>query len=179
MFIQEYVANKDELNQKTQEYTVLNYKMEMVGQDFTMLKKRNIGKSATIILIIISIIFFPIGLIISLIYWYTREVYEVRIEVNPERAGETVPLIPDMNVTPLSSLNNNNNDTSSTSTSNDNGSYAEPVNENVNAEPTDNVTTSEPVDAEIVSSDNSVCSSCGTKLSPEDKFCVECGTKVE
>ena len=189
MFIQEFVANKDEMNTKVQEYTLLNYKMEMVGQDFTVVKKRKIARSTTIILIILGIIFFPIGLVIVLIYYFTREMYEVRVEINPQRAGETVPIIPDTDMTPLSSLNNNqNNQTSNTANTNVNTEpvnaepvNAEPVNaEPVNAEPVNaEPVNAEPVETEIVNTNPSSCSSCGAELNPEDKFCVECGTKVK
>lgn len=100
--------------------------------------------------------------------------YEVRIEVNPERAGETVPLIPDTDMTPLSSLNNNQ--TSNTTKTTSDNVNTEPVEaEPVNVEPVE----AEVVEAEPVVTDTSSCSSCGAKLNPEDKFCVECGTKVE
>ncbi len=118
MYISDYVANQDELNSKVQEYSLLNYKMDVMSQDFAILKKRNIGRTATIVLIILAIIFFPLGTAIVLLYYYTREMYEVHVEISPERAGETVPYIPNPEIMPLktnsqtttqnTNMNNNN-----------------------------------------------------------------------
>ncbi len=164
MFIQEYVGNKDELNRKMQEYMMLGYDVKGSSPTSAILKK----KKYSLALFIILLIFF---VVIGLIYYFMAEEYTVSIEINPEHAGETTPMIPDPEIMPPSSFARNKNNFAGNPTSDN----------EVNKEYTNNDVTMDvqPVDAEVVSVEGMSCSSCGAKLNPEDKFCVECGTKVE
>ena len=145
MFIQEYVGNKDELKRKIEEYIALKYDLKGSSPTSAVLKKKKYSLALLIILLLL-------GLIFGILYYLLAEEYTVNIEINPQRAGEANPLIPDPKIMPLSSLKNKNVATTGNSSNNQ----------------INNTSTS-----------NSVCKYCGAPIQENDKFCVECGSNLE
>ena len=82
MFMNVYVNNQKELNQKVQEYSMMGYKVDNLGSDFASVKKKNYNMGILIILL-----FF--GLILGILYYFLCDDDKINIQIDPSQAGNS------------------------------------------------------------------------------------------
>ena len=107
MFINVYVANKEELDKKVQEFSMIGYNLYSMTNEAALLKKekREIWKLL-------------LGLILYFL-WYDE--YTANIQIDPNRAGTIEPNIPDPEIIPM--FGGFQNTTQQTKTNNQNNNF--------------------------------------------------------
>lgn len=118
MMMNVYVNNKDELNQKVQQYSVNGYKIDSVTNNNIIMKKKDYNMALFIILLLF--VFFIGGII----YYLLAEEYVVNIEINPSKSGQAQPMMGDPNMVVMENMQKNSNPTPAPNTNTPSNSKA-------------------------------------------------------